>query len=256
MIFYLGAGSCPWLATAGVPLFMSHRSMWKRKTLPRAIAPWALDSGGFSELTIYGHWETTPEAYVEACRRYVDEVGAPVFAAPQDWMCDPDMTTRTGLSVIEHQERTVESYLLLRDMAPDIPFIPVLQGWEPASYLAHAELYAAAGVDLDAEATVGVGTIARRQHRTAVEIIVTNLHGMTNLHGFGVKGGGFRRYGYLLASSDSTAWAYSGMLRHPNLHPDCTKSSCAGCIEYALAWRRRILGKLDYQQTHLGLEAS
>jgi hypothetical protein len=32
------------------------------KGLPRT--GWALDSGGFSELSLYGGWRTTPEEYV------------------------------------------------------------------------------------------------------------------------------------------------------------------------------------------------
>jgi hypothetical protein len=36
----------------------------RRKTLPKARTGWALDSGGFSELSLYGGWWTTPEEYV------------------------------------------------------------------------------------------------------------------------------------------------------------------------------------------------
>ncbi len=50
-------------------------------------------------------------------------------------MCEPQIVARTGLSVREHQERTVANYLTLRSIAPDLPFIPVLQGWRIADYL-------------------------------------------------------------------------------------------------------------------------
>ena len=36
---------------------------------------WALDSGGFSELSRYGGWRTTPEDYVAAVKRYDRQVG-------------------------------------------------------------------------------------------------------------------------------------------------------------------------------------
>jgi hypothetical protein len=45
------------------------------------------------------------------------------------------MIERTGLSVSEHQHRTVASCLHLRELAPTLPFIPVLQGWHLADYL-------------------------------------------------------------------------------------------------------------------------
>lgn len=61
---YLGTHETSWLRSAGVPLFISHRRLARlKRTLPVAIAPWALDSGGFSELSLYGGWKTTPSEY-------------------------------------------------------------------------------------------------------------------------------------------------------------------------------------------------
>ena len=44
--------------------------------LPRATTWWALDSGGFTELSRYGTWATgpTPAAYAARIRRYRDEI--------------------------------------------------------------------------------------------------------------------------------------------------------------------------------------
>ena len=58
-----------------VPLFVSHRRLGNYRTLPVASHSWALDSGGFSELDMYGTWKTTPQSYVRSVRRYIDEVG-------------------------------------------------------------------------------------------------------------------------------------------------------------------------------------
>ena len=44
-------------------------------------------------------------------RLYRDEVGGLQCAAPQDWMCEPQIVAKTGLSVREHQQRTVENLL-------------------------------------------------------------------------------------------------------------------------------------------------
>ena len=71
-----------------------------------------------------------------AVDRYARQAGQLDFAAPQDWMCEPHILARTGLSIREHQERTIASYLELRSLAPDLPFIPVVQGWHLADYLA------------------------------------------------------------------------------------------------------------------------
>jgi len=63
-VFYLGSHLDGWLAHVGVRLFVSHRGLARRNTLPKARTGWALDSGGFSELSLYGGWRTTPEEYV------------------------------------------------------------------------------------------------------------------------------------------------------------------------------------------------
>ena len=93
------------------PLFISHRRLARQAKLPRASARWALDSGGFSELSLHGRWVTTVEQYIEATRRYAQEIGRLEFAFAMDWVCHPDVLTRTGLTIQEHQRRTVANFL-------------------------------------------------------------------------------------------------------------------------------------------------
>ena len=85
MTFYLGTHEPSWLARpefAAVPLFVSARRLRRLKRLPRAgPAGWALDSGGFSEISLYGRWQTSPEQYAREVRRWHDEVGGLAFAA-------------------------------------------------------------------------------------------------------------------------------------------------------------------------------
>jgi hypothetical protein len=236
--FFLGVHRPGWLAAAGVPLFVSHRVLAGRKTYPRAAAPWALDSGGFTELSLHGEWVTPPSVYVAAVRRYQDEIGLLQWASPQDWMNEPVMLAKTGLAVAEHQRRTVDNYLELRELSGgQLPFIPVLQGWEPDEYLRCVDLYAQAGVDLHAEPVVGVGTVCRRQDTAVANAIFASLNelGLTNLHGFGVKLTGLRRYGHHLTSSDSMAWSYRA--RRAGNQPPCPKANCANCLHFALEWR-------------------
>jgi hypothetical protein len=146
--FYLGAHQPAWLATADVPLFVSHRRLVGRRNLSelRARCSWALDSGGFSELSMYGEWRTDAFEYVQWVKGYDLEIGNLDWAAPQDWMCEPWIVAKTGLSVREHQERTVENFVLLEQLwakwdakftfhsGATSPFMPVQQGWEPSDY--------------------------------------------------------------------------------------------------------------------------
>ncbi|MGW6914676.1 deazapurine DNA modification protein DpdA family protein [Kitasatospora sp. NPDC054939] len=76
-----------------------------RKALPRAIGPWALDSGAFSEIDLYGRWQTAAKQYAAAVTRYGEEIGNLEWASPQDWVCKPWMPAKTGLSLGEHLRR-------------------------------------------------------------------------------------------------------------------------------------------------------
>jgi hypothetical protein len=227
-----------------VPLFVSRRRLIGRKSLPRAICDWALDSGGFTELE-RGGWGIGPADYVREVRRYRDEIGRLQWAPVQDWMCEPWMVASTGLTVEEHQRRTVISYLELMGLAPEVPWVPVLQGWEADDYLRCAEMYAAAGVDLERLAVVGLGSVCRRQHMREAERIVRRLAPL-RLHGFGVKTTGLARFADALVSSDSLAWS-AGARRQPPL-PGCPHRNCANCPRWALAWRQRIIDLLEGDQ--------
>lgn len=252
MRFYLGTHQPDWLGRFEVPMFVSHRRLLKRKTFPRALAPWALDSGGFSELSLLGAWATTPETYVAAIARYAEGVGRLQWAAPQDWMCEPPMLARTGLDVAEHQRRTVANYLRLQELAPAVPVIPVLQGWTAGEYLRCVERYERAGVDLRAAPLVGLGSICRRQDSTEAADLVECLADLgLRLHGFGLKMAAVAAIGDLLASADSMAWSYSAR-RNPAL-PGCTHKSCNNCPRWALAWRLRLLRQVHDGQRQLRL---
>ncbi|MGH2831597.1 MAG: DUF7221 family queuine tRNA-ribosyltransferase-like protein [Solirubrobacteraceae bacterium] len=91
------------------------------------------DSQG--ELANNGGWITTVQSYINSTRRYAARMGNLQWAAPMDWICDPQVLARTGLPVQEHQRNTVENFIELRTLAPDLPYIPVIQGWTLTDYL-------------------------------------------------------------------------------------------------------------------------
>jgi len=255
--FLLGTHQPAWLASAGVSLFISDRRLRNYRRLPTASAPWALDSGGFTELQYFGRWTTTPAEYIARVRRYRDEIGHLAWAAPQDWMCEdivihggtagPLRFVGTGLSVAEHQRRTVTNFLQLRAEAPDLPFVPVIQGFRAEEYLACVELYRQAGVDLAAEPLVGLGSVCRRQGTAEAHDIISSLHhqGITRLHGFGVKTLGLARYGHLLTSADSMAWSIDARRRRQPMRGCTGHKNCANCLRWALFWRRRLQQRLN-----------
>ncbi len=254
MKFYLGTHRPYWLAypeLSQIPLFVSHRTLRNRLRMPLATMDWSLDSGGFTELSMHGRWVTSPTEYIDSVYRYRDEIGSLDWASPQDWMCEDVMLAKTGLTVEQHQGRTIESVMWLRAMAPDLPFIPVLQGSEIGDYLRHVDDYSAAGIDLRAEPVVGVGSVCRRQATEEIGALMAELaaEGL-RLHGFGVKKAGLLAYGHHLASADSMAWSFNARMDANHARRDgydwlCpggeSHSSCNNCVHYATAWRSRVL---------------
>jgi hypothetical protein len=251
--FYLGTHKPAWLAQLAIPLFVSHRTLRRVRQLPRARAPWALDSGGFSELKA-GGWRTTALDYIAAVRRYRDEIGLLEWAAPMDWMCEAEQLAATGLSVRKHQVLTVQNFLELRIRAPELPWIPVLQGWTLGQYIDCAELYEQMGVSLRREPLVGVGSVCRRQSRLFPGALFCWLaQDGLRLHGFGVKTDGLLLSQQYLASADSLAWSFQATKRPPlpghHLPGPGRRTghkNCANCQEYALLWRERLFNQIGH----------
>ena len=258
-ILYTGTHLPNWLWSGAVDfrLFVSHRRLCRYKTLRPSLVPGALDSGGFSELSLFGEWHTSPLEYVEAVARYDAGIGRLEWAAPQDWMCEQHITAKTGLAVAEHQRRTVENFLELAELWPqfsdeDSPFMPVLQAapGDGDGYLRCAEMYEAAGVHLADFPVVGVGTVCRIQDTALIGRVARAARSLDlALHWFGVKTAGLpgvwppEERADSLTSFDSMAWSYEAR-RMPRL-PGCQHSgNCANCPVAAGRWRDRVLSSV------------
>jgi hypothetical protein len=172
-------------------------------------------------------------------------VGTRRFLDPNGWLTDDQI-------VWEHQIRTVDNFVQLRKLAPDLNIKPAVQGWSVDQYVRHVELYwHRAGIDLTREPLTLVGSVCRRQGMTEAGHILAALHqvGVTRLHGLGFKTLGLIRFGDLLTSADSLAWSYDAyQLKRPTLdcpgkirRPGEPVKNCANCLHYALAWRAAVL---------------
>jgi hypothetical protein len=233
--FYLGTHIVSWLWLVNVPLFVSRRQLRKYKKLRRALGRWALDSGGFTELSMFGGWRTTPAEYVRDVLRFDSEIGGMDFASIQDWMCEPHILEKTGLSIVEHQTRTIDNYVELVSRTGNVQWLPVIQGWQIDDYLRHVDMYAARGIDLTAIPRVGVGSVCRRQSSNYATAIVSSLAALgLSLHGFGFKKTGLKNCQHILGSADSMAWSFAA--RHELPLDGHSHLNCANCLEYALMW--------------------
>ncbi len=261
MRFYLGTHQPGWLDHVDFPLCVSHTRLSRDHILPEAREPVMIDSGAFSILQRYGYYPdhhsprrirqwSAEEYYVWSVRRYVREIGHVEVVWPQDHMCEPAIINGgtfgrmrfagTHLSVVEHQMRTIVNGMMLRDMAGEIPWRYVLQGFTRDDYVRCADMYDAAGVDLTREPLVGLGSICRRSATEEIGRVVAELHSMgIRLHGFGIKTTGLRKYGHLLTSADSMAWGERGS-HVPGCSP--THATESNCLRFATAWRARLIG--------------
>lgn len=264
MIFYTGAHHPNWLTASTIPLFISATTLARYRTSGNAWpirgtgARWAGDSGAFAALMLARDGDNHPwsmdfESYGGMWLRLTQEIGRqPDFLAIQDWPCEPAVRLRTGLTVADHQEFTVDSYLQLAEGFPWLPWMPVLQGWEPGDYLRHVDMYERAGVDLEACHRVGVGSICRRGSQRGVAAVLEALAPLgLRLHGFGASINALRLAGHHLTSSDSQAWSAVARREHIRL-PDCTHttrsggpSDCRNCPRWAQAYRARVLAAVE-----------
>src|ERR1043165_7782228 len=138
MRFYLGAIDPGWLKEPEfetIPQCVSRNRLMGYKAEVRARTRWMLDSSAFTEIERHGRWTVSPKNYARMAARWQREIGRMDAAAPQDIMCEPEMVKKTGLSVHQHQMLTTRSVLELRDLEPDVPWMPVLQGYVPEEYL-------------------------------------------------------------------------------------------------------------------------
>lgn len=253
--FYVGTNNPSWLwnEVNTNPLFVSVRRLRAYKKFRRSGISWCCDSGGFTELSMFDKWVTTPDQYVDELYRIVDEVGMMDWASPQDWMCEPHMLAKTGKSVEEHQHLSCQNFLRLQELGPDLPIIPVLQGWEPDDYRTHLDMYLSYGVDLRDYPTVGMGSFCRRANVHGVKQLVEDLsaYGL-KMHGFGLKKDGLKLFRDHLVSSDSMAWSFTARaaLWQVRKFGETTKYLCDGdhprakhcgdCHRWAMMWGHEV----------------
>lgn len=191
--------------------FVSINRLRNRKG-PFAVGDWIMDSGAFTEIANHGHYRSSVEDYAAQIRRWAKN-GNLLAAVSQDWMCEPFIVARTGLSVAEHQRLTIERYdELLRCDAGGVYILPVLQGYAPEDYAEHLRQY---GARLELGAWVGVGSVCKRNGDIrAIEAVLLAIHAERpdlRLHGFGLKttalsSGLVQR---LLFTADSMAWSFN-----------------------------------------------
>ncbi len=195
--------------------FVSVNRLKNRKSAFN-VDEWIMDSGAFSTIATHGGYPDSPDAYAVQIRRFAAggqyESGTLLAAVSQDYMCEPVMLAKTGLTIAEHQRLTIERYDALLRCETGVYIMPVLQGYQPEDYVSHIQQY---GSRLSIGAWVGVGSVCKRNANPCAIFEVLAAIKMERpdlrLHGFGLKtialaDGNIRE---LLHTADSMAWSYA-----------------------------------------------
>jgi hypothetical protein len=153
--------------------------------------------------------------YAAEILRWKDN-GNLIAAVAQDYMCEPWMVKKTGLTVADHQRLTIERYDALLDaVGGAVPIMPVLQGYDPADYARHVRDY---GDRLSQGHYVGVGSVCKRNGDPGAILAVLDailaVRPDLRLHGFGLKRTALAcapiRRGFY--SADSMAWSFAARI--------------------------------------------
>ena len=214
--------------------FISVNRLRDRKR-PFVVGDWIMDSGAFTEISTHGRYRHDVSEYAAQIRRWSTN-GNLLAAVAQDWMCEPFILSKTGLTVQQHQANTIERYDALLAENTGVYIMPVLQGFEPEQYVRHLVNY---GPRLTRGMWVGVGSVCKRNGDPRA--VASVLHAIKlarpdlRLHGFGLKTTALADplVRSLLETADSMAWSFAA--RREGRNPNNWRE--------AVAWTHRITSR-------------
>jgi hypothetical protein len=180
-----------------------------------AVNEWMMDSGAFTELSRFGHYRHDVQSYADVIKRW-KTCGQLLAAVSQDYMTEPFILEKTGLTVEDHQRLTIERYDELLACDTGVYILPVLQGYQPSEYVSHLKQY---GDRLRTGAWVGVGSVCKRNSKPEqiAEIVsaIKRVRPDLRLHLFGIKLTALKNETVreLAWSTDSLAWSFAARRR-------------------------------------------
>lgn len=187
------------------PMLGVNAPLSRRVDLRSKEVSWA-DSGAFQLVKKHAGYPFSHEEY----RARLEQLG-PSFYTQMDWPCEPSVREKTGLTVAQHQVRSIASAAECATWKlGESLFVPTIQGWTVDEYLACAE-------NLEAEGLwrpyMAIGSVCRRGSTAGVERVLWALREFkpgTRYHGFGVKS--VDKLLSHLWSADSFAWNFHGRM--------------------------------------------
>lgn len=89
--------------------FINVNRLRRRKRAPFKVGRWIMDSGAFTELLHFGDYRFDVAEYAAQIAKWWNN-GQLLAAVAQDYMCEPFILEKTGLTILEHQQKTIARY--------------------------------------------------------------------------------------------------------------------------------------------------
>lgn len=203
-----------------------------------------MDSGAFSEISINGKYTYSVDEYLGFVQLH-----QPSLFFNMDYMCEPFVLAKTGLTVKQHQQMTVDNQIKIMDRLDkyDIKgqFAGCIQGWKVEDYLTMIDQLKAHGLITH---RMGVGSICRRNSENdIIKVLEAVKHELpsVDLHAFGAKNKilSFPPVHDYVYSSDSMGWSYDGRRVDKKPCAQCYRHclNCANCHTYMMMWYNRLM---------------
>jgi hypothetical protein len=177
----------------GAYILMVASAHWDAKkqrfkiTRPPAdhIAGFCIDSGGFTAARKWGKYPWTHQQYVDFIREMSRDIPV-VFCANMDYACECSVNRSKYNTNIARINATIQNEITLRELATDLPWLPVLQGDSFEERL--EDLALRSSINLLPKEYAGIGSVCGRGIQGAINTLrfyANQLPGV-KYHAFGM----------------------------------------------------------------------
>lgn len=234
-------------------VLISAATLWAGKRFKqfkphRNVKEIFLDSGGFSFFYRSGDYEFYPAQFIRLARKINAD-----YVAVMDYPCEPDVNRSKLRTNYERIDKTIENAIKLMDLADDINWVMVVQGYKPEEYLYAIDRIKEQGLLTD---LMAIGSLCvRKSISSAREIILLvrkNLPSRIKLHGFGVDLRFLRDLAIFSAlySTDTAAWKWNNRAHWaPDWQPKgFMPKSEADKLKNFEKYKKKVLDVLEYMK--------
>jgi len=214
-----------------------------------------LDSGGFSFFNKFGDYEFDFNQFIHLARKINAD-----YVAVMDYPCEPEVNRSRLRTNYKRIDKTIENAIKLMDLADDINWVMVVQGYTTDEYLYSIDKIKEQDLLTD---LMAIGSLCVRKSvssaRDIILLVRENLPSRIKIHGFGVDLRFLRDYVVFnsLYSTDTAAWKWN---TNVHLAPDertkgiFPKTECDKLKNFE-KYKKRVLDVLERMkaQTYLAM---